>query len=132
MRIRCVAGPRRTATDPRSQEEVLDEFWPPVFEAMLEGWLRSETLWPSDRTRTMFDEWFEIQMCSLVQDLYLDGKRAEAMAEIPDEMVDEVALIGSKERIRDNLEAWRDSGVTTIVAMAQDLTTLRTMAELLL
>ncbi|MBW2293696.1 MAG: hypothetical protein JRG94_15500 [Deltaproteobacteria bacterium] len=58
--------------DPRSQKEVLDEFWPQVFEAMLEGWLRSETLWPSERTRAMFDEWFEIQMCSLVQDLYLD------------------------------------------------------------
>jgi hypothetical protein len=29
-------------------------------------------LWPNDRTRTMFEEWFEIQMCSLIQDLYLD------------------------------------------------------------
>jgi hypothetical protein len=29
-------------------------------------------LWPKNRTRTMFEEWFEIQMCSLVQDLYLD------------------------------------------------------------
>ncbi|MHC4164618.1 MAG: hypothetical protein ACYSUM_21060 [Planctomycetota bacterium] len=58
--------------DPRSQREVLDEFWPQVFEAMLEGWLTDEALWPKNRTRTMFDEWFEIQMCSLVQDLYLD------------------------------------------------------------
>ncbi len=67
-----------------------------------------------------------------IQDLYLDGKRAEAMAEVPDEMVDEVALIGSKEQIRDSLEAWRDSGVTTLVAMAQDVATLRTLAELVL
>ena len=67
-----------------------------------------------------------------IQDLYLDGKRAEAMAEIPDEMVDEVALIGSTEQIRDGLEAWRDSGVTTLVAMVQDVTTLRTLAELVL
>ena len=48
--------------DPRSQQEVMDEFWPHVFEAMLEGWLRDETLWPNDRTRTMFEEWLEIQM----------------------------------------------------------------------
>lgn len=72
------------------------------------------------------------EQATRIQELYLDGKRAEAMAEIPDEMVDEVALIGSKERIRDSLEAWQDSGVTTIVAMAQDVTTLRTLAELLL
>jgi len=72
------------------------------------------------------------EQATRIQDLYLDGKRAEAMAEIPDEMVDEVALIGSKERIRDSLEAWRESGVTTLVAMAQDATTLRTLAELLL
>jgi F420-dependent oxidoreductase-like protein len=67
-----------------------------------------------------------------VQELYLDGQRAEAMAAIPDEMVDEVALIGSKERIRDSLEAWQESGVTTLLAIAQDVTTVRTLAELLL
>ncbi len=58
--------------DPPSQQEVLDEFWPSMFAAMLECWLRDEALWPKNRTRAMFDEWFEIQMCSLVQDLYLD------------------------------------------------------------
>lgn len=67
-----------------------------------------------------------------IQDLYLDGKRAEAMAEIPDEMVDEVALLGTKEHIRDRLEEWQESGVTTLIAMAQDITTLRTLAELVL
>ncbi len=58
--------------DPRSQRAVLDEYWPALFEAMLGCWLTDEALWPKNRTRTMFDEWFEIQMCSLVQDLYLD------------------------------------------------------------
>ena len=72
------------------------------------------------------------EQATRIQDLYLDGKRTEAMAEIPDEMVDEVALIGPKERIRDSLEMWKESGVTTLVAMVQDATTLRTLAELLL
>ncbi len=72
------------------------------------------------------------EAATAVQDLYLDGKRAEAMAAIPDEMVDEVALIGSKERIRDSLEAWQESGVTTLLAIAQDVATVRTLAELLL
>jgi hypothetical protein len=58
--------------DPESQHRVLDESWPRLFEAMLEGWVTDEALWPQDRTRAMFDEWFEVQMCSVVQDLDSD------------------------------------------------------------
>ncbi len=43
-----------------------------MFEAMLEGWVRDEAFWPKDRTLGMFEEWFEIQMCSIVQDLDID------------------------------------------------------------
>ncbi len=45
-----------------------------------------------------------------IQDLYLDGKRAEAAAAVPDELVDAVHLVGSKDRIRDRLKAWREAG----------------------
>lgn len=45
-----------------------------------------------------------------IQDLFLDGKRAEAMAAVPDELVDAVALVGPKERIRDRLAAWKEAG----------------------
>ncbi len=55
--------------DPASQQEVLEEFWPALFEAMLEGWVRDEALWLKDRTLGMFQGWFEIQMCSIGQDL---------------------------------------------------------------
>jgi F420-dependent oxidoreductase-like protein len=41
-----------------------------------------------------------------IQDLYLDGKKAEAAAQVPDALVDAVALVGSKDRIRDRLQAW--------------------------
>ena len=41
-----------------------------------------------------------------IQDLYLAGKKAEAMAQVPDALVDAVALVGPKERIRDRLDAW--------------------------
>lgn len=67
-----------------------------------------------------------------VQDLYLDGRREEAMAALPDALIDEVALVGSREKIRDGLEVWEESGVTTIACMIQDVATLRTMAELAL
>ena len=55
--------------DPTSQQEVLDRSWPALFEAMLEGWVTDEACWPKNRTPRMFQEWFEIQMCSVVQDL---------------------------------------------------------------
>ena len=67
-----------------------------------------------------------------IQDLYLDGKQLEAISAVPDALVDEVALVGSRERIADRLEAWRESGVTTLLVQAPDRETLRTMAELVL
>jgi F420-dependent oxidoreductase-like protein len=44
-----------------------------------------------------------------IQDLYLDGKRQEAVAAVPDEMVDAVHLVGSRDRIRDRLKAWKEA-----------------------
>jgi F420-dependent oxidoreductase-like protein len=45
-----------------------------------------------------------------IQDLYLAGKKAEAMAAVPDPLVDEIALVGPKERIRDHLQRWIAAG----------------------
>jgi F420-dependent oxidoreductase-like protein len=44
-----------------------------------------------------------------IQDLYLDGKRAEAIAAVPDEMVDGCHLVGSKDYIRDRLKVWKEA-----------------------
>jgi alkanesulfonate monooxygenase SsuD/methylene tetrahydromethanopterin reductase-like flavin-dependent oxidoreductase (luciferase family) len=67
-----------------------------------------------------------------IQGLYLEGKRMEAIAAVPDALVDEVALVGPRERIADRLGAWRESGVTTLLVQTHDRATLRTMAELVL
>lgn len=67
-----------------------------------------------------------------IQDLYLDGKQREAIAAVPDALVDEVALVGTRERIAERLEAWRESGASTLLVQSGDLATLRTMAELVL
>ena len=45
-----------------------------------------------------------------IQDLYLDGKKAEAAAAVPDELVDAVALVGPKERIVERLSVWKQAG----------------------
>jgi F420-dependent oxidoreductase-like protein len=63
-----------------------------------------------------------------IQDLYLAGKKAEAEAAVPDALVDEVALCGPKERIRDALAEWKASGVTTLM-VAGDAAAVRTLAE---
>jgi F420-dependent oxidoreductase-like protein len=67
-----------------------------------------------------------------IRELYLGGRKRDAAAAVPDALVDEVALVGPKERIADRLDAWRESGVTTLLVQTLDRATLRTMAELLL
>jgi len=66
-----------------------------------------------------------------VQDLYLAGRKADAEAAVPDALVDEVALCGPRERIRELVSEWRSSGVTTLM-VAGDRLASRTMAELVL
>jgi F420-dependent oxidoreductase-like protein len=63
-----------------------------------------------------------------IQDLFLEGKQREAATTVPDAFVDEVALVGSVERIRDRLAAWRDSGATTLLVSTRDANTLRGVA----
>jgi alkanesulfonate monooxygenase SsuD/methylene tetrahydromethanopterin reductase-like flavin-dependent oxidoreductase (luciferase family) len=67
-----------------------------------------------------------------IQDLYLDGRKNDAAAAVPDALVDEVALVGSRERIADRLAAWRESGATSINAQTRQPDALEVLAELLL
>ena len=67
-----------------------------------------------------------------IQDLYLDGHKREAAAAVPDELVDEIALVGPKERIADRLDAWRECGATTLITQARQPEALQALAELLL
>jgi F420-dependent oxidoreductase-like protein len=67
-----------------------------------------------------------------IQDLYLAGRRPEAEAVVPDALVDEVALCGPRERIRERLAAWRDAGVTTLVCATSQPEAIRVMAEMVL
>jgi alkanesulfonate monooxygenase SsuD/methylene tetrahydromethanopterin reductase-like flavin-dependent oxidoreductase (luciferase family) len=67
-----------------------------------------------------------------IQDLYLGGKKAEAMAMVPDKLVDEVALVGNRERIADRLKAWKASPVKTMLIGTGDISTVRALAEICL
>jgi len=71
-----------------------------------------------------------------VQDLYLEGRREDAMAALPDELIDLVTLCGPADRVRERLRVYRDAGVGTLgvtpTAWTKEerLTQLRLVAEL--
>jgi F420-dependent oxidoreductase-like protein len=64
-----------------------------------------------------------------IQDLYLGGKKDEAAAAVPTALVEQLALIGPPDKVRDDLAAWRESVVTTML-VAGDPPTLQRIAEL--
>jgi F420-dependent oxidoreductase-like protein len=66
-----------------------------------------------------------------IQDLFLDGKQRDAAAAVPDAFVDQVALVGPKERIGERLDAIRESGATTLLVSTQQAEALRAVAEAL-
>jgi F420-dependent oxidoreductase-like protein len=66
-----------------------------------------------------------------IQELYLSGRKDEAAAAVPTRLVQQLALVGPEEKIRDDLEAWRESLATTLL-IAGDPPTLRRIAELVL
>ncbi len=71
-----------------------------------------------------------------VQDLYLDGKKDEAMAALPDELIDMVSICGPADHVRERIAAYRDAGVGTLgvspLAFTREerITQLRLIAEL--
>jgi F420-dependent oxidoreductase-like protein len=71
-----------------------------------------------------------------IQDLYLEGKKAEAGEAIPDELIDMVSLCGPRDVVRDRLAAFRDAGVGTLMITPMAFTAedriaqLRAVAEL--
>ena len=67
-----------------------------------------------------------------VQELFLEGRRDEAIAAVPDEFADEISLVGTAARIRDRLAAFEDSPVTMLNVAPRSAEQLRRTAELLL
>ncbi len=67
-----------------------------------------------------------------IQELFMSGHRDEAIAAVPDALADEISLCGSKDRIRDRLEAWKESPVTMLNVGSANAETLRFLAEELL
>jgi len=71
-----------------------------------------------------------------IQDLFLDGKRAEAAAAVPDALIDEISLVGPPARIKDRLQAWQDiakkNWIGSLVLVGADVAAMRVIAEVVL
>jgi F420-dependent oxidoreductase-like protein len=66
-----------------------------------------------------------------IQNLYLDGKKDQAAAKIPSELIQKMSLLGPADKIRHDLQAWEDSFVTTLL-ISGDQMQLRQAAEIVL
>ena len=66
-----------------------------------------------------------------IQDLFMAGKRDEAIAAVPNQFADEISLSGPKDRVREKIKDWKNSSVTSLLVNG-DINTLRDMAELTL
>jgi F420-dependent oxidoreductase-like protein len=65
-----------------------------------------------------------------IQELYLAGRKDEAIAAVPDEFCDEGALVGPVGRIRERYRPWADSGITGLTVVADQPEALELMADL--
>lgn len=67
-----------------------------------------------------------------IQDLFMAGRKDEAVGVVPTDFADEISLVGPKGRIAERLDAWRDSPVTTVTMYPSDPTQMRAVSELIL
>ena len=67
-----------------------------------------------------------------IQDLFLAGKRREAVAAVSDKMVDTLYLVGTADHIRDRVEAWKETNVGTLIIGTSQIEAVRLLAECVL
>ncbi|MFD9632280.1 LLM class F420-dependent oxidoreductase [Streptomyces violascens] len=65
-----------------------------------------------------------------IQDLFLAGRRDEAVLAVPDAFADDISLVGPRQRIAERLEQWRKGPVTDLLVTSPDPNTLRVLADL--
>jgi len=67
-----------------------------------------------------------------IQDLFLEGRKDEAVLAVPSSFADEISLVGPEARIRDRLQAWRETPVTSLLIGARSTTELQLLADIVL
>ena len=81
--------------------------------------------------KAVFDRMGYEAITGKVQDLFLAGDRDAATALIPDDLVDDMHIIGTEAEVRDTVQAWEGTGVTTLMLSAGSGDEIRRIAEVL-
>ena len=67
-----------------------------------------------------------------IQELFFAGDRDKTMAIVPDQLIDDISLIGPKEKIRDDLAEWEAAGITMLVVGATSVEQMAPIADAVL
>jgi F420-dependent oxidoreductase-like protein len=81
--------------------------------------------------KQVFDRMGYEAITGKVQELYLDGRKDEATALIPDELVDDMHIIGTQGEVQETVAAWEETGVTTLLLSCGSADEVRRIAEVL-
>jgi len=79
--------------------------------------------------KNVFDRMGYEAITERVQDLFLEGKREEATALIPDDLVEEMHIVGDAGYVRERAAAWEETGVTTLLLSCRSADEVRQVAE---
>ena len=71
------------------------------------------------------------ELADEVQGLYLSGEKDKATALIPDELVDDMHIIGTPGEVKERVAQWEETGVTTLLLSCRSAAEIRGIAELL-
>jgi F420-dependent oxidoreductase-like protein len=82
--------------------------------------------------KNVFERMGYADVADRVQQLYLEGRKDEAAAIVPDQLIDEMHIIGDEAKVKDRLAAWEESGVTTLLLSLQSPEEIRRVAQVVL
>ena len=82
--------------------------------------------------KTVFERMGYQEVADRIQELYLEGRKDEAAALVPDELIAEVTIIGDRDEVREQVTRWEEAGVTMLVLTLRSVEEVRHVAEVVL
>lgn len=128
-RLEIAAGGLAAFTDDPDKARAIRDFARPMIALYVGGMGAREKNFYND----VFAQYGLAAAAKEIQDLYLDGKKAEAAAAIPDEVLVATNLVGSRAEVKDRIAAFREAGVTMLnvtVADADQAGVISTLKEI--
>ena len=81
--------------------------------------------------KMVFERMGYAELADEVQRLYLGGEKDRAAALVPDELVDDMHIVGTESEVRERVAAWEETGVTTLLLSCRSAAEVRRVAEVL-